>query len=278
MVNRKTQIRTARRSLREAGEKLAKHGSAKPPLLSTFRRKTFGPVLTFTAPLRSRIYHFRNWLQAHQRQHFGPTCRLPDLFQRRDLIYHHMSTEKLRWHVRRPFTSHGIFDVAAKVLHIEEVTGYTFKDRMTIIEALKNSGSDHPLYFNGTVHPVEKKGQRLALLGDRVLSMVLCDIWFDAERKPGEYARMSMDMMARKSLAAAGRKLKIHECIILNIDLEKATDNQVAETFEAVLGAVYVDSKKNIQAVTKVIKHLKLDQHEVLRRVDDKEPVSDVVA
>jgi hypothetical protein len=71
---------------------------------------------------------------------------------------------------------------------------------------------------------------------------------------------------SRVSLSARGRAIGIHKNLLLHHERrEPPSDDQVAETFEAILGAVYLDSGKSLEAVKKVITQAGLDNHELLK-------------
>jgi hypothetical protein len=224
----------------------------KSPLFEFLRRKT--------AFFGTRVFHFLTWLRGEPREHFGPTCRIPDLFVRRDQTFLTLSAEKLRWLLPPPVLFHDIFAVAKKVHQIEEIIGWEFKNKMLIVEALKMSGSSYPLYFNGTVHPVENNN-RLALLGDRALSLSLTETWYHGGKSTKDYTSMNLDTITRASLAARGRKIGLDASILIPDSLPSANLNQIAESFEAILGAVYVDAGNQLGPVTKVIGTLGVDNH-----------------
>jgi hypothetical protein len=117
-------------------------------------------------------------------EHFGRKTRIPDLFERRDQVYLALESQQLKWHTPPPMFFHGLLDAAAKVGRVEGLMGYTFKDKMICIEALKVSGPVTPLYFEGVVHHIDRNN-RLALLGDRALALALCDVWFRTGNTPG---------------------------------------------------------------------------------------------
>jgi hypothetical protein len=144
-----------------------------------------------TGPRASLYWSFKNstrtlserlvsWLQGRPTQHYGPKIQIPELFQRRDFPYLAMQSGQLRVRARPPLQHHNLLDAAAEVGALEVRLGYTFKNRMTCIEALKVTGPEFPLYFDGTVHTLQKNN-RLALLGDRVLSLAVCEIWFQTD-------------------------------------------------------------------------------------------------
>ncbi|KAF2255659.1 hypothetical protein BU26DRAFT_557166 [Trematosphaeria pertusa] len=186
----------------------------------------------------------------------GPRSGIPDLFYRRDSIYFHLSTRQLRWQFMPPKFHHDVFDAAKRVNNVEATIGHTFRNKMLCVEALKMSGMHSPLYFDGSIHPVAPNN-RLALLGDRVLSLQY--VRFE------QYTEMDQDTVTRASLAVKGRALGFHEAILQSPGMQSAKANMVAETFEAILGAAYVDSGNQLSAVTRVIKRIGLDEHRLLK-------------
>lgn len=123
--------------------------------------------------------------RGRQRQHFGPKARIPDLFQRRDKVYLELESRQLEWYAQPPIFHHDLLDAAAKVGRIEGSIGYTFKNKLLCVEALKSTGGYIPLYYKGIVNQV-RRNNRLALLGDRILGLALCEIWFHSGYAPGE--------------------------------------------------------------------------------------------
>lgn len=220
----------------------------------------------------------------------GPRSGIPDLFYRRDSIYFHLSTRQLRWQFMPPKFHHDVFDAAKRVNNVEATIGHTFRNKMLCVEALKMSGMHSPLYFDGSIHPVAPNN-RLALLGDRVLSLQY--VRFGLRRgivrvcllhihplppslfssfldsllilRTEQYTEMDQDTVTRASLAVKGRALGFHEAILQSPGMQSAKANMVAETFEAILGAAYVDSGNQLSAVTRVIKRIGLDEHRLLK-------------
>lgn len=147
------------------------------------------------------------------------------------------------------------------------------------IEALKVTGNAHSLYYDGTVYETGMNN-RLALLGDRVLSLALCEIWFHTDHSNGGYAHMSSQTVSRAALAVTGQKLGLH-LSILAAGSKIMTSDHIAETFEAVMAAVYVDSGYSMKVVKDVIRTLKMDDHFYLKTPEElkfsdiaKEPVN----
>lgn len=207
------------------------------------------------------------WTQGHTRQHFGPACRLPDLFERKDRIYLDLYTKRLQWISPPPLYHHDLLHAAVRVGHIEARTGYNFKNKFLCIEALKNTGKNWPLYYKGVVVEIDRNN-RLALLGDRVLGLALCEIWFHSGHSTGNYSVMNSFIETRAALNVTGRAMKLHQDILLQHELAVPANSHVAEAFEAIIGAIYVDSGHNVPAVKEVLKHLGIDNHEFLQTVD----------
>jgi dsRNA-specific ribonuclease len=172
----------------------------------------------------------------------------------------------LRIKASPPSKHHDLIDAAANVGILETRLGYTFKNRMTCLNALKIS--TYPLYYDGTVYTIGGN-RRLALLGDRVLSLVLCEIWFQTEHSNREYGLMSSETVSRAALAITGRAIGLNQSMLVPNDNKssrlKNWKDHIAEAFEAVLGAVYVDSNYDIKAVKAIISKLRLDDHQFLK-------------
>ena len=77
--------------------------------------------------------------------------------------------------------------------------------------------------------------------------------------------KMHVEMESRASLAEKGRAIGLHKELLLPEGVEGPKNFQIAESFEAIIGAIYLDSGKSIEVVKKVINNIKLDDHEFLR-------------
>lgn len=77
---------------------------------------------------------------------------------------------------------------------------------------------------------------------------------------------MAVNTVSRVALAVTGRNLKLHESILVlsNFPDYKLRD-AIAETFEAVLGAVYVDSNYSVKTVKNLIRRLRVADHQYLK-------------
>ena len=118
--------------------------------------------------------------------------------------------------------------------------GYEFKDKSLFDLAFTHISlaNDQRIESN----------QRLEFLGDSILSYIIADKIYELhpEMDEGDLTKLRASLVCEKSLAHLGRKLELSEYIKLG----KAEKNSggaekssiLADTFEAVLGAIYLDS------------------------------------
>jgi hypothetical protein len=72
-------------------------------------------LFTLRNVIRTRSERLVLWLRGQPRQHFGPKARIPELFQRRDLLWLALQSGKLRMQEPRPTVFHDLLDAAARV-------------------------------------------------------------------------------------------------------------------------------------------------------------------
>jgi ribonuclease-3 len=101
--------------------------------------------------------------------------------------------------------------------------------------ALTHSSSDR-------VH----NGQRFEFLGDAVIELVVR--WSLIQRCPeateGDLTRMKIDLVRKSTLARCADRLGLRDRLILGADFteDRVPDSMAADAFEAVAGALFVDS------------------------------------
>ena len=124
---------------------------------------------------------------------------------------------------------------------LETKLNYKFNN----IELLKNA-LVHSSYANevrGNTH----SNERLEFLGDSVLSIIVADhIYHKYPNMPeGELTRLRASLVCEKSLCALSRELGIGEYLLLGRGEDKnggrERDSILADAFEAVLAAIYLD-------------------------------------
>jgi hypothetical protein len=146
------------------------------------------PNLSTTARLSktvTNVWSLMLQLAGKKPQHFGPRSRAPDLWPRQDLMYFPVRDLRTDPVGTSPSALRNtLTDAFARVGALEERIGYQFNDRMICVQALKVAAGN-PLFFNGIEYPVIRNN-RLALLGDRVMNLACCDMWYKSGRSTCE--------------------------------------------------------------------------------------------
>jgi len=123
--------------------------------------------------------------------------------------------------------------------------------RMTIGHAFNNiellkQALTHSSYANES--GVSGDYERLEFLGDAVLELVVSHMLVDRypDRQEGELSRMRASAVNKRTLAAIARRLGIGEHIRMSFGEEKTggreKDTLLADVFEALVGAIYLDA------------------------------------
>ena len=147
-----------------------------------------------------------------------------------------------------------IHDMAyvTSVKSLEARLGHTFKDRTLINRALTHSSHsnetgerNHHLLCN----------ERLEFFGDSVLSLVVSRYLYNhyINEPEGDLTCMRKDVVCAPALARYARKIGLGACLLLGVgeDRNGGRDNEniLADAFEAVLAALYIDTGYSLDAV-----------------------------
>ena len=128
---------------------------------------------------------------------------------------------------------------------LEARVGYVFRDRRILVRALTHSSysnetgeRNHHLLCN----------ERLEFLGDSVLSIVVSEYLFTTYRHlpEGDLTNKRKDVVCADALARYARAIGLGDCLLLGIGEERSGGrekvNILADAFEALLAAVYLDA------------------------------------
>jgi ribonuclease-3 len=125
---------------------------------------------------------------------------------------------------------------------LQQRLGYTFREPDHLLRAVT-----HPSYVNE--HPTEgESNQRLEFLGDAVLQLVLTEALFQRfpQDREGTLSQRRATLSKGTFLATLAEKISLAECLRLSISEEQTGGRKRAsaleDAFEALLGAVYLDS------------------------------------
>jgi len=125
---------------------------------------------------------------------------------------------------------------------IEKAIGYSFKKTMFLKRALT-----HKSYANENKLPAEEQNERLEFLGDAVLELCVSELLM--ERHPqyseGDLSKLRAAIVNEKQLANFARTFTLGESLYLGRGEEQTSGREkpslLADAYEAVLGAIYLD-------------------------------------
>ena len=136
-------------------------------------------------------------------------------------------------------------DPNAAMGRLEAAIGYTFTDKSLLRRAMTHSSHsnetgerNHHLLCN----------ERLEFLGDSVLSIAVSRYLFHTYPQEGEgiLTNMRKDVVCAEALARYARRIGIGDCLLLGKGEAQCggydKDNILADAFEALLAAVYLDA------------------------------------
>jgi ribonuclease-3 len=128
------------------------------------------------------------------------------------------------------------------LLDLESKLNYHFTNRNLIIQALK-----HRSFLEVSGEERICSYERLELLGDAVLGLVVTEYLYKkySTKEEGDLTAMKSLVVSRKILARIANAMNLGKYILLN-DAEKKSGGRhrpsiVADAFEAVIGAIYLD-------------------------------------
>lgn len=118
---------------------------------------------------------------------------------------------------------------------LQAMLGYRFDNQALLARALthRSCGGSH--------------NERLEYLGDSILGFVIAETLFTRfpAAAEGNLTRMRARLVRRETLAAQARRLNMQRCLLLGGGALKSGENDrdavLADAFEAVVGAIYLD-------------------------------------
>jgi ribonuclease-3 len=137
---------------------------------------------------------------------------------------------------------------------LEARIGHTFRDRALLEQAVTH------LSFIGDHPEVKESNQRLEFLGDAVLQILIADELFHLfpQEREGVLSRRRSLLVNGGFLAQLAREISLDACLRLGMSEEstggRARTSSLGDAFEALIGAVYLDS--DIDRVRRVVRDL----------------------
>ena len=142
------------------------------------------------------------------------------------------------------------------IAEFEKIIDYTFKEKKWILEALTHSS-----YSNENKKNNISDNERLEFLGDAILDLIISDYLFNLypNMPEGELTKLRSSIVCELSLADVARKYNFGKYLFLGKGEElsggRDRTSTLADAFEAVLGAIYIDGKMDsaIKFIEKVL-------------------------
>lgn len=149
--------------------------------------------------------------------------------------------------------------------NFEKTINYNFKNKQLLMLALSHSS-----FSNENKKIKHENNERLEFLGDAVLELVISDYIYNSfkDMPEGELTKLRAGIVCEPTLAKKAKLLKIGDVIFLGKGEEttggRNRDSILADAFEAIIGAVYLDG--GIVIAKKYILDLMIDEIAVLKQ------------
>ncbi len=147
---------------------------------------------------------------------------------------------------------------------LQEAIGYQFNNKALLEQALTRKSAIHS-NMQDQDHKIGDN-QRLEFLGDKVLGLAISDILMEyrPRDKVGELTIMTAELVSNKGpLVDIARHLQLGKFLIMGPgeeqkDKGRENPHTLASSMEAIIGAIFLDSKRDYELVqVLVIKHFK---------------------
>ncbi|KAL9596605.1 MAG: hypothetical protein Q9219_005688 [cf. Caloplaca sp. 3 TL-2023] len=136
----------------------------------------------------------------------------------------------------------------------EQVIGYEFKGPLLLWEALQADGSPIALGCNPRFRSGNK---RLAVVGDRVLDLLLSLKWYPTWEERLEFDKLRNKVVSNKALVEVGQGNRLERFITPAAGASRVEWRAMSATVEAIVGAAYLDG--GLDAAKVVVKGLGID-------------------
>ncbi|KAL8848701.1 MAG: hypothetical protein Q9221_006311 [Calogaya cf. arnoldii] len=143
--------------------------------------------------------------------------------------------------------------MASAVQGVQDIIGYTFADPYLVHEAISAAGS----IVSAGPRRFPNGNKRLAILGDTVLQLALAEDWYDGNEPRATFDGIRQRIASNGNLHSTGLANNLDAFVNLAGGGRTVSPITMAATVEAVIGAVYLDSK-NMHAVKDVMQTLGL--------------------
>lgn len=137
---------------------------------------------------------------------------------------------------------------------LEAITGYRVNDRRYFAQALT-----HRSYLQVIEGDGVDSNERLEFLGDSILNMLIGEFLFRhyTDVQEGELTKLRSRLVNRKALIVGAHQIGLEDFILVNTSaeqaLKKGNRSILADTFEAIIAAIYLDSGLSLEPVKRFL-------------------------
>jgi len=134
--------------------------------------------------------------------------------------------------------------IVSEFIGFEKIIGFDFKDKKNVVLAFTHKSFANENKKKG----INNYNERLEFLGDAILEFLITRLLFFGfeEKDEGELTAIRSALVSREALADTAKKIKIGDFLLLSQGERKSggaeKDYILANTVEAVIGAIFVDS------------------------------------
>ena len=158
-------------------------------------------------------------------------------------------------------TRTGAEDITVELSELEQRIGHHFKNQALLEEAITTSSYSKE-------HPDALNYQRLELLGDRVISLILTEnLMAEESLDEGKMTFLKAELENNQRLAKYGETIGLRNYIRASEEREYISPKVIADVFEAVCGAIYWDGRGS-QGMKEVKKFLQ--KFQILEQLQEK--------
>ena len=146
--------------------------------------------------------------------------------------------------------------IGKDVLEIQKILGYKFSDVSLLDAALTHSSYTYEMKTKGMK---AVSNERLEFLGDAVLELVISEYLYNnfSKFREGALTKMRQKLVCEKTLAEIADSISLGDYLNLGNGEENSECRRrpkvLADAFEALIGAVYLDSSGNDSSYRNVV-------------------------
>ena len=156
--------------------------------------------------------------------------------------------------------------IMVELTELENLLGYHFRNKALLQEAITTSSFTKE-------HPSSPNYQRLELLGDRVISLIVTEnLMAEGSLDEGKMTFMKAELENNQRLAEYGEKIGLRDYIRAREEREEISSKVIADVFEALCGAIYWDSRES-QGMEEVAKFIR--KFHILEQLKEKLAVAE---